>query len=405
MSVGTDPLAASAATSAGPLDLIAELGVRRVINAAGTYTFLGGALMPPDVRDAWVQAAGTYVRIDELHDAIGRRIAQAVGSEAAMVTAGTAAALTVGTAACITGSDPDRIRRLPDTRGMPDEVVIQRSHRFAYDHAVRACGVRLVEVETAVDIDAAVGPETAMLLFLNLAEGRGRVGPDEFVALGRRHGTPTFIDCAADVPPISTLETALARGFDLVAVSGGKAIGGPQNAGLLLGRADLIAASRLNSAPNSDVIGRGLKVNKETMLAMLVALERFIARDHDADRREWDRRIDAIAARLRDVPGITTDRYLPDIANRAPHLSVRWDATTIPDSIEEIAEQLRIGEPSIEVVPQFPGEHAWAANGPQDALNVAVWMLQPGEEEIVGRRLVDVLTAAADAARSGKRGR
>ncbi len=383
------------AVSAGR-DLLAEIGVRRIINAAGTYTMLGGARMAPEVVDAWTQAAEASVRLDELQAAVNRRIAAMIGSEAALVTSGAAAALTVATAACLTGVDEARVRQIPDLSGLADEVIIQRSHRFTYDHAVRSTGVRLVEVESAVEMEAAIGPRTAMLLFLNLARDRGAIGPDEFVAIARRRKVPTLIDCAADVPPVDTLRIALRRGFDLVAVSGGKAIGGPQNAGLLLGRADLVEAAAVNSGPNADAIGRGMKVTKETLLAMYVALEQFLERDSEADWREWEQRIEVLCARLATIPGVRTERYVPPIANHAPHLSVRWDATKIPMDRAQVAQRLRDGEPSIEVVPEFPGVHAWAENGPADALNIAVWTLQPGESEIVAGRLADILTGNAD---------
>jgi L-seryl-tRNA(Ser) seleniumtransferase len=378
-------------------DLLAGLGVRRVINAAGTYTTLGGGRMPPEVIDAWAEAARINVRLTELGPAVGRRIAAALGADAALVTAGAAAALTVGTAACVAGSDPERIRRLPDTTGIPNEVVVQRSHRFAYDHAVRACGVRLIEVETEAEADAAIGPQTAMLLFLNLASERGAIRPDAFVGLARRQGLPTLIDCAADVPPADTIRRAIDTGFDLVAVSGGKAIGGPQNAGLLLGRADLVAAAYLNSAPNADVIGRGMKATKETLLAMLVAVERFVARDKAADRREWEDRVACLAHAVRGIPGVTPERYEPPIANRAPHLTVRWDPECIRATRREIHDRLRAGEPSIEPVPEFLGPDAWAANGPQEAhaVNFAVWTLAPGEAEIVADRLAAILEEAS----------
>jgi L-seryl-tRNA(Ser) seleniumtransferase len=376
-------------------DLLAELGVRRVINAAGTYTLLGGARMDHEVVDAWAQAAAASVRLEELQAAVNRRIAAMVGAEAALVTCGAAAALTLATAACLTGTDPERIRRLPEQDGPPPEVIIQRSHRFTYDHAVRNTGARLIEVDGAAELEAAIGPRTAMLLFLNLARDRGDVGPDRFVAIARHHGIPTLVDCAADVPPIDTVTTNLERGFDLIAVSGGKAIGGPQNAGLLLGRADLIEAAALNSGPNADVIGRGMKVTKETLLAMYVALGRFLARDSAADWAEWERRVDVLRAALAPLRGVSTERYDPPIANRAPHLAIRWDPRVIAADRDAIAQRLRDGEPSIEVVPAFPGIHAWAANGPQDAMNVSVWTLQPGEVDIVAGRLVEVLRAAA----------
>jgi D-glucosaminate-6-phosphate ammonia-lyase len=380
--------------AASSRDLLAELGVRRVVNAAGTYTGVGGSRMDPEVVAAWTLAAGASVRLEELQGAVNRRIAGAIGAEAALVTSGAAPALTVGTAACVTQGDPERISRLPDATGMPNEVVIQRSHRFTYDHAVRSCGVRLVEVETAAELDAAITDRTAMLLFLNLARERGQIGPDEWIAAARRHALPTLVDCAADVPPIDTVRTALAQGFDLVAVSGGKAIGGPQNGGLLLGRADLLEAAALNSGPNADVVGRGMKVTKETLLAMLVAVERFLDRDWDAASAEWERRTDVLGDALLEIDGVRVERYLPPIANRAPHLSVRWDETRIARTLAAVRELLRTGDPSIEVVPEFPGIHEWAANGPADALNLAVWTLQPGEVEVVAGRLAEILREA-----------
>jgi L-seryl-tRNA(Ser) seleniumtransferase len=370
--------------------LLEALGVRPVINAAGHYTFLTGSLMPPEVVSAWAEAAGVFVRLDELHDAVGRRIAGRVGSEAAMVTAGAAAALTLGTAACLTGLDEDRVQRLPDTTGMPDEVIIQRSHRFAYDHAVRATGVRLVEVETPDELGKAISARTAMLLFLNLAEHRGRIGAGEFAALGRGHGIPTFIDCAADVPPVANLSRALELGFDLVTFSGGKAIGGPQSAGLLLGRRDLIAAARRNAAPNADTIGRGLKVQKEELLAMLAAIEAYLERDHDAEWREWEERVAAIDAVVSTVPGVVTERYAPPIASHAPHLRIRWDERRLPVTRDEVIRRLRAGEPSIEIVP----DSQWAASTPVDGLEVGVWTLRPDEVGVVAERLAAIFREA-----------
>jgi len=377
-------------------DLLTELGVRRVVNAAGYYTYVGGAVMAPEVVDAWAQGAAAVVRVEELFDAVGRRIAALLGCEAALVTGSAAAALTVGTAACITGTDPDRILRIPDTTGMRNEVIVQRNHRFSYDHAVRACGIRLIEVDTAAELEAAVGDRTAMLLFLNLAEARGRIGSAEFTALGRKHGIPTLIDCAADVPPLKTLTDALAVGFDLVAVSGGKAIGGPQNVGLLLGRPDLVAAARLNAAPNSDVIGRAMKGSKENALAMLVALERYLARDHEADWREWEGRVDVIVAAVNAIPGVTAEPFVPAINSHGPHVCIRWDEQRIKLTLAEAAALLREGEPSIETFPvDIPPESRWAAIGWRDGLNLGVWALQRGEAEIVAARLAEILAAAA----------
>ncbi len=384
------------APAPGARDLLADLGVRRVVNAAGYYTYVGGAVMAPEVVDAWAQGAAAVVRVEELFDAVGRRIAQLLGVEAALVTGSAAAALTVGTAACITGTNADLILRIPDTTGMRDEVIVQRSHRFSYDHAVRACGIRMVEVETASELEEAITERTVMLLFLNLAEPRGQIGSAEFTAIGRRHGIPTLVDCAADVPPLKTLTDALSVGFDLVVVSGGKAIGGPQNAGLLMGRTDLVAAAKLNAAPNSDVIGRAMKGSKENALAMLVALERYMARDHAADWREWERRVDVIAAAVDAVPGVTAQPFVPAINSHGPHVCIRWDQQLIPLTLAEAAQRLREGEPSIETFPvDIPPESIWAAVGWRDGVNIGVWAMQPGEAEVVAARLAAILGAAA----------
>ena len=343
------------------------------------------SLMPAEVVKAMEAAARCFVRLDELHDAVGRRIAALLRCEAAMVSAGAFGALTLATAACTAGTDPERIRRLPETSGMRNEVIIQKSHRFSYDHAVRNCGVRLIEVETREDLVRAVSERTAMLLFLNKNEPLGRITASEFVELGKRHGVPTLNDAAADVPPVDNLFKYTQVGFDLVAFSGGKGIRGPQGAGLLLGRADLIRAARLNTAPHSDTLGRGLKVSKEELVAMLVALELYLERDHDADWREWEARVKVIGDALASVPGVAAERFVPRIANQVPHLRIRWQPGSPPIAPDAVVRQLREGEPSIELVP-----------APQDenSLEVASWMLEPGEAEIVARRLREIFLAA-----------
>ncbi len=365
-------------------DYFRELGVRTFINAAGTYTALTASLMPPEVKQAWEYASRKYCALNELHDAVGRRIAELIGCEAAMVTAGAASALTLGTAACITGKNPDFIRRLPDTTGMKNEVIIQKSHRFGYDHAVRNCGVRLIEVETVDELERAINERTAMMLFLNANDPVGKIKAAEFAQLGRKHNIPTFNDCAADVPPVENLWKYLRMGFDLVTFSGGKGLRGPQSAGLLLGRKDLIEAARLNASPYADTIGRGMKVNKEEMLAMMVAVELYLKRDHAADWREWERRVKFIADYAASVPGVTTEVWVPEIANHVPHLRIRWDQEKVKITVPEVVKRLREGEPSIEVVPTS-----------RDQLVVGVWMMEPGEERIVARRIREILRSAA----------
>jgi L-seryl-tRNA(Ser) seleniumtransferase len=245
--------------------------------------------MLPEAVAAMSYAAKHFVYIDELQTAAGERIAELLGCEAAMVTSGAAAALTIGTAACLTGENPVYVRQIPDLTGLKSEVIIQRAHRFLYDHAIRNCGVKFVEIETVAELENAISRNTAMMLFFNDNEPKGMISAEEFVALGKKHGIPTFNDAAADVPPTENLSKYLKMGFDLVTFSGGKGMRGPQNAGLLLGRKDLIKAARLNSAPNGDAIGRGYKVSKEAILGMIVAVEMYLKRDAEAETKEWER--------------------------------------------------------------------------------------------------------------------
>jgi uncharacterized pyridoxal phosphate-dependent enzyme len=364
-------------------DYFKELGIKPFINAAGTYTTLTASLMQPEVVQAIEYASKQFVHLIELHDAVGQRIASLIGCDAAMVTAGAASALTLGTAACITGSNQDFIRRLPDTAGMKNEVIIQKSHRYGYDHAVRNCGIRFVEVETQEELERAVTDRTAMMLFFNSNDPVGKIKAAEFVELGKKHSVPTFTDAAADVPPVDALSRYTKMGFDLVTFSGGKGLRGPQSCGLLLGRKDLIAAARLNGPPNSDTIGRGMKVNKEEYLGMMVTIEQYMKRDHAAEWREWEKRVKVIADSVGPIQGVKTEPFVPEIANAVPHLRISWAPGSVKVTPTEAVKRLREGEPSIELRP-----------GAKDALEVAVWMLQPGEAQIVAKRIREVLKGA-----------
>src|SRR6266849_4374741 len=354
-------------------DYFAELGVRPFINAAGTYTAMTASLMTPEVMDAINYASKHYVMLDELHDRVGERIATLLRCEAAMVTSGAASALTLGTAAVLTGTDRKRIVDLPDLTGMKSEVIIQKSHRFGYEHAVRNCGVRLVEVETRDDLERAINEKTAMMLFYNNNNREGRIQDEAFAQLGKKHGIPTFIDAAADVPPVENFWKYTGMGFDLVAFSGGKGIRGPQSAGLLLGRKDLIEAARLNAPPNGNTVGRGMKVNKEEMVGMLVAVELFLAKDHARENREFEGRAEVIRSSATAVPGVKAEVFVPEIANHVPHVRISWDGADEGTAAAAV-NAMREGEPSI------------AIRSEGNALVVGVWMMQPGEEKIVARR-------------------
>jgi uncharacterized pyridoxal phosphate-dependent enzyme len=374
--------APQAAAEAAGEDVVKRLGVRTFINAAGTYTTFTASLMPKEVFAAMASASRQYVPLNELHDAVGKRIAELTKNEAALVSAGAASALSIGTAACVAGTDPDKIRRLPDTEGMANEVIFQKSHRFGYDHAVRNCGVKIVEVETAQELDAAVNEKTAMMFFLNHEAEEGQVGVEEFAALGKKHNVPTMIDAAADVPPVENFWRFTEMGYSLVVFSGGKGIRGPQSAGLLLGRKDLIEAGRLNGSPNSDTVCRSNKVNKEELVGILVALEMFMDRDHDAVWKDWEGRCETISQAVKDVPGVTTEVLVPPIANHVPHLHMKWDYAATGVTPRDAAKAMREGSPSIEVNPSTNDEE----------LVVGVWMMEPGDDAVVGRRLGEVLT-------------
>jgi D-glucosaminate-6-phosphate ammonia-lyase len=377
--------AIAAISSRSGRDFFKELGVRTFINAAGTSTMFTGSLIWPEAVEAMNYASKQFVLLDDLHDAVGKRIAELIGCEAVMVTSGAAAALTIGTAACLTGKNPEFIKRIPDLTGMKSEVIIQKSHRYVYDRAVRNCGIKMIEVETAEELEKAVNERTAMMLFFNAAAPKGKIKIEEFVALGKKHGIPTFNDAAADVPPTENLSKYTKMGFDLVTFSGGKGLRGPQSAGLLLGRKDLIEAARLNCPPNTDSIGRGMKVNKEEMVGMMVAVEMYMKRDAEREWKEWERRAKVIADSVAGVKAIRAEVYVPPIANHVPTVRLSWDKAALKITVDDVRKQLREGKPSIEIALSS----SFAAAEKQQML-VRVWQMQPGEVDIVARRLREV---------------
>jgi L-seryl-tRNA(Ser) seleniumtransferase len=372
-------LVPSAVAAPAVRDVYKELGLRPIINAAGTYTALGGSLMTPETVEALTSASRQFVNLTELHAAVGKQIAAMLGCEAALVTAGAASALTLATAACVAGKDGARIRRLPDTAGLRNEVLIQKAHRFGYDHAVRNVGVRLIEVETPEDVERAIkSGNVVMMLFYNDFDAAGKLKVEEFARLGKRLGVTTLNDAAADVPPVENFTRYLRMGYDLVVFSGGKGLRGPQSAGLLLGRKDLIEAAALNNNPHADSVGRTNKVGKEEIVAMWSALRQFLKQDHAAVWRDWEKRVQTITDLVGTVKGVKSEPFVPPIANHTPHLRIAWNIPGLTPA--EVARRLRDGEPRIEVRPIIG-----------DALEVSVWMLEPGQERIVGERLRDAL--------------
>jgi L-seryl-tRNA(Ser) seleniumtransferase len=368
-------------------DVYEALGVKHVINATGTVTILGGSLMPPEVAAAWVEASKHFVNLLELHDRVGERIARLVGVEAALVTTGAAGALLLGTAAAVTRGDRDRIRRLPDTTGMRNEVLIQTAHHSCYDNQLTDVGVKLIDVRTPADVKRAVSDRTALMFFMNVAEAEGKIGRKEWITLARRHKIPTLLDAAADVPPVERLSVYNKMGFDLVAFSGGKALRGPNDTGLLLGRKNLISAAKLNANPHCGTIGRMMKVSKEDMVALLAAVDRFVHLDHKAEWREWERRIGVIEKALADVPTLRCERIVPAIANHVPHLLLTWDERRVRTTKEKVTKALVAGDPPIQI-------GRVSGTGDKGVL-ISVLTLQEGEERIVAGRLRAILEKAS----------
>jgi uncharacterized pyridoxal phosphate-dependent enzyme len=384
--------AAEAATAAGE-DYYGKLGVTKIINAAGTYTALTASIMPPAVQAAVAEAARHPVRLAELHQKAGEYIAQRLKCEAALVSAGAASALTLGTAACMTVGNREAVSRLPlDVAGLKNEVIVQKNHRYGYDHAIRNCGVRFVEVETMEDYQKAFTDKTVMCHFFNAAE-HGQIGREDWIRVAHAHGVPCFNDAAADVPPISNLWAYTQMGFDLVTFSGGKGIRGPQNAGLLLGRKDLIEAASWSNSPRDETVGRGMKVAKEQIIGMVAAVDWFLAQTDEGMQAEFRRRAERIATRLQGIPGVTHEVFVPPLANAIPHLLIRYDQSRIRKTPLEVSAALRAGTPSIELNPAT-GHKSGSAGLPnaEDAIIVGVWMLQPGEDKIVADRLQAALT-------------
>ena len=377
------------------VDYYQKLGVTPFINAAGTYTVLSGSTMPEEVQAAIALASAQPVNILELGDAAGAYLAKRLKCEAALVTSGAAAGLTLGTAACLTRGNKDAILNIPaDLTGLKNEVLVQKTHRYDYDHAIRNCGVRFVEVETMEEYEKAFNEKTVMTQFFNAAEN-GKISREDWIRVAHKHNVPCFNDAAADVPPISNLWNYTQMGFDLVTFSGGKGIRGPQCSGLLLGRKELVEAAKLNNSPFSNTIGRGLKVAKEEVVGLVAAIDWFLNQEDDALEAEFQKRADLVAARLKSLPTVETKVFLPPVANHVPHLLVTYDQNRIKISAADVMLKMRQGTPRIELNPSTGGSPASAGlPGGSNTVIVGVWMLQPGEDAIVAERLYQVLHAA-----------
>jgi uncharacterized pyridoxal phosphate-dependent enzyme len=381
--------AAQDARRAAP-DVYRSIGIKPLVNARGTFTIISGSLMLPEVRAAMDAAARHYVHLDELAEAIGARLATLTGAEWGLVTSGCSAALTHATAACIAGGNPDLHVRIPNLAGFAkDEVIIPRHSRNVYDAAVRSVGARVIEVSTVAELDAALGPRTAMIYIL---AGNGAdqsvLNTKAIAQLANAKGVPILVDAAAEILTVPNVH--LQNGATLVAYSGGKCLRGPQTAGLLLGRKDLVRAAWVHSAPHHGP-GRAMKVGKEEAIGMLTAVEMWMKRDHDAEWKQWTAWIDHISRRVTSIPGVTTTVTQPNgLSNRTPSLRVWWDPQRLGFSGETVVRALAETEPRIALT-------AGRRPGPpiETGVSVTPYMMSPGDETIVADRLHALLTSSA----------
>jgi uncharacterized pyridoxal phosphate-dependent enzyme len=374
----------SAAPRSAKRDLVKELGLRTFINAAGTYTAMTASLMHDDVLEAINSSSKEFIMYDEVQDKVGEKIAAICHSEAALVTAGCWSALVLGTAGVLTGMDLKKVASLPNVETFEkNEVIVQKGHNHGYVHALTNTGIRPVEIETTDELKKAINNKTALMFFLNESSMLGKIQHQEWLEVAKKNDIPTLIDIAADVPPVENLWKYNDMGFDLVCVSGGKAIRGPQSAGLLLGKKNLIAAARLSSPPRGGNIGRGMKVNKEEILGMYAALDRYVKQDHDKEWKMWEAQVAVIEDAAKRVKGVTTEVTVPPIANHTPALKIIWDPAVVKMTKKDMQEKLRNGNPSIEVM-----------STADNTINLTVFMLKPGQEKIVATRIYEELTKA-----------
>jgi uncharacterized pyridoxal phosphate-dependent enzyme len=341
--------AEEAVMAAAGRDLFKELGLKTFINASCVCTSLTASLMPPEVTQAIAKGAEEFVLLNDVLDKVGEKIAELCHAEAATVSAGCWSALVQGLAGVMTGMDRKKVMQLPNVEGMKSEVILQKSHANGYHQALTNTGAKLVIVETLEEAEAAINEKTAMLWFLNRELSAGKLNYKQWLSLGKKHKVPTMIDIASDAHPVENLWKFNDMGFDLVAISGGKAMRGPQSAGILMGKKDLIAAARLSAPPNSGIC-RGHKVNKEEILAMYVALERHIKMDHVKEWKSWEDAMAVIVNTVKNIKGVSQNVFVPEIANNTPTLHLSWDANLIKLTGKQLKDNLWNGNPGIEVM-------------------------------------------------------
>ncbi|HEX4164160.1 MAG TPA: hypothetical protein VHZ55_01685 [Bryobacteraceae bacterium] len=386
----------SGATHGGKGNVYERIGVRPLINARGTWTYLSGSLILPEVREAMAAASKQFVDLFELQAAVGKRLAELSGAESGMITSGSAGAMAAATAGCIAGTDPKNIWQLPDTTGLKNEVVMLGG-RIAFDSAIRLTGAKLVLAKNITELQPALNGQTAMVYTTWRDQNLHNA-----LEITRAANVPLLLDDAAGIPPFENLSRYAKLGVDLYCFSGGKGMRGPQCSGVLLGRKYLIDAALKNYNPYEGAVCRPMKVGKEEIIGMLTAIETWKNLDLNALNRAWHERVERIAKLVETVPGVSTEIYVPEEGNSYPTLKLNWDEEIFGLTVAQCDEQLRAGEPRIEVltntnpsiVPAVQEGHDAKHIAPKNRLEIISMTLQEGEDLVVGKRLRTILSNA-----------
>ena len=388
--LGVWPFSKLPAATHRPVNLYQQLGVRPVINCKGAYTMIGASKQWPELHTAMAEASQQFVFLEELQEKIGERLTKLIGSESAMVSTGAAGAIALGTCACLTGTDEEKIRRLPDLTGMKSEVLIQKRHRNNFDHAIRNTGVKLIEIESKDQLLAAVSDRTAMLYWLGGSGQRDDEAPvslEDSLAIGKKAGFPVMVDAANLLPPWENVQKLAAMGVDLICISGGKHMRGPQCSGILAGRRDLIRAALMNASPNEDALGRPMKVGREEMIGVWLAAEKYVKLDFPSIERQCQEQADYFTREMKKIAGFEIGSAPYEKSRRVHRVVVQWDEQRLGLTTDEVDRQLLASDPRI----------ATLRNGKGQGIVFVFFLGDPGDEKLAARRMKEIFSSARKA--------
>jgi len=370
-------------------NLFTRIGVRPILNARGTYTIITGSRSLPQVKQAMLEASHYYVHLDELMAAVGAEVARLMGAESAIITTGCEAAIALATVACVAGTDPERTQAMPYVKAR-NQVIIPKHSRNPYDFGVRMSGVEIIEVDSEEDLRSKLTEHVAMIYILSSpAAEKGPLSIPNICSIAKEKNIPVFVDAAAEEPLVPNIH--FAHGATLVGYSGGKCMRGPQAAGVLLGRKDIVEAAWVNAAPHHNW-GRALKVGKEEIMGMLAAVREWYKRDHAAEQREWRSWLQVIDNRVKGLPSVKTEYLEPeDLSNRSPQLLIRWDANQLKITGTELEGRLDKGTPRI-LIGDASGRRP---DSMESSITIMPYMMGPGEDRIVADAVYEALTRPA----------